>query len=79
MTNLRGDKDRETRHTVVSEPEMQQLLTMANLEENEFLRLRNRAILCVLRKTGKSHTSTQLRVYDGYYLGCPKCAAEENA
>lgn len=53
MTNLRGNRDRETRHTVVDEPEMRQLLAQAGQEQDEFLRLRNRAILCVLRKTGK--------------------------
>ncbi|OGN91085.1 MAG: hypothetical protein A2Z70_00775 [Chloroflexi bacterium RBG_13_48_17] len=50
MTDV--DKDRKTR-PILSDREFDLMLTQSRVNDTEFLRLRNPAILCVLRITGK--------------------------
>ena len=53
MTNVRGSKLREERQTVVTEDEFSEAMQKVQQIENEFLRLRAHAVLCLLRLTGK--------------------------
>jgi len=53
MTRVRGSKEREERRTVIANEEFAAMLSKAAQIENEFLRLRNLALLCLLRLTGK--------------------------
>jgi integrase len=53
MTNVRGSKQRTQRETVISESEFQTMLEHAAKIENEFMRLRASALLCLLRLVGK--------------------------
>lgn len=53
MTNVRGDKLRTERKTVIDDFEFQQLLEKAAQIKEVFFRLRSLALLCVLRLTGK--------------------------
>lgn len=53
MTFVRGDPERINRKTVITDEEFQELLNKADHIEEEFFRLRAKALLCVLRLTGK--------------------------
>jgi len=53
MTRVRGSQARTKRNTVISEEEFQQLLDKADKIKDEFFRLRGKALLCLLRLTGK--------------------------
>lgn len=53
MTNVRNNPKRTQRTQVVTQEEFTKALDKANEIENEFMRLRARALLCVLRLTGK--------------------------
>lgn len=53
MTNVRNNKFREERQTVISEDEFQHALKRAEQIKNEFFKLRSLALLSLLRLTGK--------------------------
>lgn len=53
MTFVRGSKLRTERQTVITETEFEEALYQASQIEDEFLRLRASAVLCLLRLTGK--------------------------
>jgi len=53
LTFIRGSESRVNRKTVITNHEFQQLLNRANQIQDEFLRKRALALLCVLRLTGK--------------------------
>ena len=53
MTNVRGDKQRIERKTVIGDFEFQEMLNEAEKIQDKYVRLRNKAILCVLMLTGK--------------------------
>ena len=53
MTRVRGSKARIERKTVISDTEFQQILEKADRIEDRFFRLRAKALLCVLRLSGK--------------------------
>lgn len=53
MTRVRNSKERVGRKTVISDEELEAILTKANKIQNEFYRLRALAVISVLRLTGK--------------------------
>ena len=53
MTNVRGSPLRVNRQTVITEEEFEEALYKAEQIPNEFLRLRAKAVLCLLRLSGK--------------------------
>ena len=53
MTRVRNSKQRIERKTVVAEPEFEQMLQTAGTIKDEYMRLRAKAVLCVLRLCGK--------------------------
>ena len=53
MTNVRGSELRTKRRTVITEEEFDDLCYQADRIEDEFMRLRAKALLCLLRLTGK--------------------------
>jgi integrase len=53
MTNVRGDKQRTERKTVVSDSEFQEMLKAAETIQDKYMKLRAKAVLCVLRLVGK--------------------------
>ncbi|MEM3577407.1 MAG: tyrosine-type recombinase/integrase [Candidatus Bathyarchaeia archaeon] len=53
MTHVRGLLDRTQRKTVISEEEFSELLAKAEAIPNVFFKLRAKALLCILRLTGK--------------------------
>jgi integrase len=53
VTNVRGDKQRTERKTVVTDLEFQEMLKTAETMQDKYMRLRAKAVLCILRLTGK--------------------------
>ena len=53
MTRVRGSKARIERKTVISDTEFQQILEKAAEIKDKFFRLRAKALLCILRLSGK--------------------------
>jgi len=53
VTNVRGDKVRTERKTVVGDSEFQQMLQAAESIEDKYMQLRAKAVLCILRLCGK--------------------------
>jgi len=53
MTFVRGSPLRTQRKTTITDEEFQELLMKADSIQNEFFRLRAKALLCLLRLTGK--------------------------
>jgi len=53
VTFVRGSQKRENRKEVISDEEMDELLRRAEQHTHPFFRLRNKALLCLLRMVGK--------------------------
>lgn len=65
MTNVRGLEKRTNRKTVISDAEFQEMLRKAQQTEDDFLRLRSTALLCLLRLTGKRRSEMALVETEG--------------
>jgi site-specific recombinase XerD len=66
MTNVRGSRLRTQRKTVITGQEFKSMLDKANLLQDEFLRLRALALLCLLRLTGKRRTEMAILEVDSF-------------
>jgi len=53
MTRVRGDPFRVHRKTIITDEEFKEMLRKADRISNKFYRLRAKALLCILRLTGK--------------------------
>ena len=53
MTNVRGDKARTERQTVITDSELQEALTKTEIQKTQYFKLRAKAVLSLFRLTGK--------------------------
>jgi integrase len=68
MTNVRGSELRTKRRTVITEEEFDDLCYQADLIHDEFMRLRAKALLCLLRLTGKRRGEVNTLKLDSFKI-----------
>ncbi|MEM3443021.1 MAG: site-specific integrase [Candidatus Bathyarchaeia archaeon] len=66
MTNVRGSEFRVNRQTVVTDEEFEEALYKAKQIQNEFLRLRACAVLCLFRLTGKRRGEIAILPFENF-------------
>ncbi len=66
MTHVRGSKLRTERQTVITDKEFEETMNKAEQIKNKFFRLRARALLCLLRLTGKRRTEVAMLRLDSF-------------